>query len=102
MIPRILSILFIVAAFSLYSPFTVRGAEGNTVVSRHQQALEAAEVEERILTELRLIKREIRMLKQQAEEPGLDELLAGVGYIFGLFGSAALIASRRKKENNRE
>ncbi len=46
--------------------------------------------------ELRQIKREIGLLNQNLEEPGLREIAAGIGYILGLCGVAALVATRRQ------
>ena len=52
--------------------------------------------------DLRQIKREIAALGQQLENPGIREIMGGIGYILGLFGVAAYVASRKKnisKEN---
>lgn len=102
MTPRLLYILYVSVVFSTFTPPFALGAEDNGGSSLQQISGEERLVQERILTELRLIKREISLLKQQAEEPGLEELIAGVGYIFGLFGAAALAASRRKKDKHTE
>ncbi|MBI5549970.1 MAG: hypothetical protein HY911_00580 [Desulfobacterales bacterium] len=48
--------------------------------------------------ELRRIQREIAALRADLEKPGLPEIFAGIGYILGLFGTAAFVASRRRKE----
>lgn len=45
--------------------------------------------------ELRQIKREIAALGQQLENPGIREIMGGIGYILGLFGVAAYIMSRK-------
>ncbi|MBW1646921.1 MAG: hypothetical protein JRJ72_02240 [Deltaproteobacteria bacterium] len=47
--------------------------------------------------DLRRIQREIAALRADIDKPGLKELFAGVGYIFGLFGVAAFVAARRKE-----
>ncbi|MCF8025291.1 MAG: hypothetical protein K9J79_04945 [Desulfobacteraceae bacterium] len=47
--------------------------------------------------DLRHIRREIAALRAQLEEPGLRDIFAGIGYIFGLFGVAAFVAARRKE-----
>jgi nickel transport protein len=47
--------------------------------------------------ELRRIQREIAALRADLDKPGIKEVAAGVGYIFGLFGVAAYVASRRKE-----
>lgn len=46
--------------------------------------------------DLRRIQREIAALRADLDKPGLKEVFAGIGYIFGLFGVAAFVASRRK------
>ena len=48
--------------------------------------------------ELRRIQREIAALRADLQKPGLPEIFAGIGYILGLFGVAAFVASRRRKE----
>lgn len=47
--------------------------------------------------ELRRIQREIAALRADLEKPGLKDVFAGIGYILGLFGVAAFVASRRKE-----
>jgi hypothetical protein len=49
--------------------------------------------------ELKAIKREIAALSQTVKEPGLKDAVAGIGYILGLFGIAAFMASRRNKRH---
>ena len=51
----------------------------------------------RLREELRQIKRELALLNQNLERPGIREISAGIGYIFGLCGVAALVAARRNK-----
>ena len=46
--------------------------------------------------ELRQIKREIAALNQNLENPGVREIMSGIGYIFGLCGVAALVSARRR------
>lgn len=48
--------------------------------------------------DMRRIMREMTALKAQIEKPGLNEALAGLGYICGLFGVAFFVAGRRKRE----
>ena len=50
----------------------------------------------RLSKDLRRIQREIAALRADLAEPGFKDIFAGVGYIFGLFGVAAFVASRRK------
>lgn len=46
--------------------------------------------------DLRRIQREIASLRADLDRPGIRDVFAGIGYIFGLFGVAAYVASRRK------
>ena len=55
-----------------------------------------ASLEEKNSREFREIKRDIAVLSQQVAEPGMSEILGGIGYILGLFGVAAYVASRKK------
>jgi hypothetical protein len=47
--------------------------------------------------QLRRIQREIAALRADLDKPGLKDVFAGIGYIFGLFGVAAYVAARRKE-----
>ena len=47
--------------------------------------------------DLRRIQREIAALRADLDKPGMKEVFAGIGYIFGLFGVAAFVAARRKE-----
>jgi hypothetical protein len=46
---------------------------------------------------MRRIQRELAALRADINQPGLKEVLAGIGYIFGLFGTGAFVASRRRE-----
>jgi nickel transport protein len=46
--------------------------------------------------ELRRIQRELAALRAEIGTPGIRDVFAGVGYIFGFFGVAAFVAARRK------
>jgi hypothetical protein len=48
--------------------------------------------------DLRRIQREIAALRADLDKPGLEDIFSGIGYILGLFGMAAFVASRRRKE----
>lgn len=50
--------------------------------------------------ELRMIKRDLAALNQKLEKPGIKDIVAGVGFILGLFGIGALITSRRNKTDS--
>jgi len=51
----------------------------------------------KLSVELRRIQREIAALRADLDKPRLKDVLSGIGYIFGLFGVAAYVASRRKE-----
>jgi hypothetical protein len=52
--------------------------------------------------ELRTIKRELALVNQNLERPGLRDIMAGIGYILGLFGIAGFMASRRSCQRRTE
>lgn len=52
--------------------------------------------------ELRLIKRDIAALNQNLEKPGIQEAMAGIGYILGLFGVAAMYTARRQNKQTQD
>lgn len=45
--------------------------------------------------QLRDARRELALEKSSEEQPGIPEVLAGVGVIFGLFGVVALVRSKK-------
>jgi hypothetical protein len=47
--------------------------------------------------DLRQIQREIAALRTDLAKPGVKDVFAGIGYIFGLCGVAAFVAARRKE-----
>ena len=51
----------------------------------------------KLSSDLRRIQREIAALRADLDKPGLKDVFGGIGYIFGLFGVAAFVASRRKE-----
>jgi len=53
---------------------------------------------DRLTGDLRRIQREIAALRADLDKPGIDDIFSGIGYILGLFGTAAFVASRRRKE----
>ncbi len=48
--------------------------------------------------ELRRLHRELAMLRQELEKPGMAEIFSGIGYILGLFGVAFFVAGRRERQ----
>jgi len=51
----------------------------------------------KLSSDLRRIQREIAALRADLEKPGIKDVFAGIGYIFGVFGAAAFVASRRRE-----
>ncbi len=51
----------------------------------------------KISKELRRVQREIAALRADLAKPGMKDVFSGIGYILGLFGIAAFVASRRKE-----
>ena len=54
-------------------------------------------MEKKVTRELRQIKRDLAVLQQSGEEVTFKDVAGGIGYILGLFGIAALVASRKGK-----
>lgn len=54
--------------------------------------------ESKLSGDLRRIQREIAALRADLNKPGMDSIFSGIGYILGIFGTAAFIAARRRKE----
>lgn len=59
-------------------------------------AAQVVEDNRRLREELRQVKRELALLNQNLEKPGMREIIAGIGSILGLFGAAALMSARRR------
>jgi nickel transport protein len=49
------------------------------------------------VNEVILLLKEIAALRADLDKPGMKDVFAGIGYIFGLFGMAAFVAARRKE-----
>ena len=91
----------LVVAAVLCLPAVIAAAEG--VAQSPAQMLDcpalASQVSEenrRLREELRQVKRELALLNQNLEKPGAREIIAGIGFILGLFGAAALVGARRQ------
>ena len=85
----------------LYTVPAVAGGESDAAVQRPVEscgdlAQLLARQEEKTSREFKQLKRDLAALSQQIEEPGLREILGGVGYILGIFGVAAYVAARRR------
>lgn len=70
--------------------------QNESVATCGQLADQLSRQEAFFLTELRQVKRELVMLRQQREKPGLREIVGGIGYIMGLLGVATYVASKKK------
>ena len=71
----------------------------NEVVTCQDLAVAARESHAATIRDLRQIKRDLAQLQQKLDEPGMGQIFSGIGYIFGLFGVAAFVASRKKRES---
>jgi nickel transport protein len=67
-----------------------------------EQALKMMQQERsQIIREIGQVRREIAALRQEISEPGLKEIFAGIGYIFGLAGVGFYFQCRKSKSNIR-
>ncbi len=88
---KVVLIVLLVIGFTLVS-FPVLAETGC------RDAVSAIEKQQKTVSrDMRKIQREIAALRADLGKPGLSEVLGGLGYIFGLFGVAAYVASRRKE-----
>lgn len=76
----------------------VDAIEGTVAGDCRALAAHLEEQNRKLGQELRQIKREIAVLNQNLERPGIREIMAGIGYILGLFGMAAFFAARRRRD----
>lgn len=60
---------------------------GALIIDQHKQCNQS----------LHRLKRDMAALQQKMDQPGIQDITAGIGYILGIFGTAALVASRRKQ-----
>ena len=65
--------------------------------SAHKVVTLLKEQNSKLSNDLRRIQREIAALRADLGKPGIKDVFAGIGYIFGLFGVAAFVAARRKE-----
>lgn len=86
-LPGLLLALWLLTA---WQPLAAQETEQTAVSSP------AAASDPQVAEELRRIHREIAALRADLNQPGLQEVFSGLGYILGLFGVAAFVASRRK------
>lgn len=48
--------------------------------------------------DLRRLHRELAALRMELEQPGVEEVFSGIGYILGLFGIGFYVAGRRRRQ----
>lgn len=88
----LLLICLLTPASPLQAAETPQGDSIKELISQLQ------EQNRRISKDLHRIRRELAALRADLDKPGLNDIFGGIGYIFGLFGVAAYVSSRRKKE----
>ena len=89
-------ILFLILLFTacwLSTP-ALAGTGNATSCTKVTAKIEAQDT--KLSVDLRRIYREIAALRADFNKPGMREIFGGLGYIAGLFGVAAFVASRRK------
>lgn len=107
-LPVVLVLLLVTVGVTAGRDEEERGAAAAPVYSGEQSGdcrtlMAGLEQQNRTMNqELRQIKREIAALNRNLEKPGVREIVAGIGYILGLFGIAAWFAARRQKRGLRE
>jgi hypothetical protein len=72
-------------------------AQTPTEESSHEAVTLLKEQNSKLSNDLRRIQREIAALRADLDKPGIKDVFAGIGYIFGMFGTAAFVAARRKE-----
>lgn len=83
------------SASTAAEPLAPTGQEGAC-----EQALKMMQQERsQIMREIGQLRREIATLRQKISEPGLKEIFAGIGYIFGLAGVGLYVQCRKNKSN---
>ncbi|MCF8105594.1 MAG: hypothetical protein K9K64_08935 [Desulfohalobiaceae bacterium] len=82
----------------LLGPISRSPASGTRPPDSVQElAVQLQEHNSKTARDLHRIHRELAALRAEFGKPGLNDIFGGIGYIFGLFGVAAFVASRRKK-----
>jgi len=84
--------LFLASSPSLLLAQTPPGESSQEVITLLK------EQNSKLSSDLRRIQREIAALRADLDKPDIKDVLGGIGYIFGLFGIAAFVASRRKEK----
>lgn len=87
----------VMAACLVGSPCALRAQDLSEGGCQEMVALLKAQ-ESKLSGDLRRIQREIAALRADLNEPGMESIFSGIGYILGIFGTAAFVAARRRKE----
>jgi nickel transport protein len=90
---RQITALFLAGLLLAAVPVAFAAKEGDCAAT----ATKVDALSSKVSNDMRRIRRELIALRTQVEKPGLDEAVAGLGYICGLFGVAFFVAGRRKK-----
>lgn len=69
---------------------------GETAVDCRQLAEQIQQQKNLLAKEIGQAKREIAALREDLNKPGIKEVFAGIGYIFGLAGVGLYVSSRRR------
>ena len=99
----IITILLIAAGSAIATETSTAPPLQTALVEKGVAPEECAKVLERIdeqhqalSKDLRRLHRELAALKADQNKPGLTEIIGGIGWIIGLFGTAAYVSSRKK------
>jgi hypothetical protein len=87
----------VLAACLLGTPLTLWAQEPSEGGCQEMVALLKSQ-ESKMAGDLRRIQRELAALRADLKEPGMADIFSGIGYILGIFGTAAFVAARRRKE----
>ncbi len=76
----------------------VQTPAGGAAMDCRQLAEQLQQQKNMLTRELGQIKREIAALREDMGSPGIKEVFAGIGYIFGLAGVGLYVSNRRRKQ----
>ena len=100
----IIGIILLVTAGSVVAaetttapPLQTALVEKDTAPAECAILLERIDEQHQVLSkDLRRLHRELAALKATQNKPGITEIIGGLGWIIGLFGTAAYVSSRKK------
>ncbi len=110
---RICTAVFFLAAITCLPALTVPAAGAEPAGGETTQApapagdcralIEAIDAQKAAFQrEMGQIKRELAAMRQEMTRPGLRDVLAGIGYIFGMAGVALYVHSRKERGRGAE